>query len=183
MRTAIQGAVLALLILCSRASHSERLTLSTEIGGATASGSLFPRETAVSSAFCLGYESRSWAAELSLGTLMWMHPEPRAENLVRSARVLHYWELHRGRNAGGSWFIDAGGGMGALTLRQGQIEGRGILLASALRITLLADTIPRLLARLDLRGDVADIQASLPGKQRSGRAASIRGAFVAGLRF
>jgi hypothetical protein len=114
---------------------------------------------------------------------MWTNGEAGGENLMLSARILHFWPLQKWRLPKGDVIADTGAGVGALHFRQDEANGMGGLLASALRFTLLADELPHLIGRFEIRGELASMGATLGDKHRSAITTSIRGAFVSGFRF
>ena len=183
MTRIIQIVIVFFVASMTSEAQSDSITLSEEAGAARASGDLFPAGTALSSGFYLGYERGSVAADLSLGTLMWTNGEAGGENLMLSARILHFWRLQKWRLPRGVAIADTGAGVGAIHFRQENAKGMGGLLASALRLTLMADEFPHLIARFEVRGELASMGAPLGDKHRSAVTTSIRAALVSGVRF
>ena len=179
----IQIAIVLFVTVPTAELRADSITLSEEIGAARASGHLFPEGTALSSGFYLGYERKNVAVDVSLGTLMWTNGEEGGENLVVSARILHFWQLQKWRLPKGILIADTGAGVGAVRFWQDQAKGLGGLVASALRLTILADELPHLIARFEIRGEVVSMGATLGDKYRGGVTTSIRAALVSGIRF
>ncbi len=183
MTRIIPIAIVVLAASITAEARADSITLSEEIGAARASGELFPEGTALSSGFYLGYERSGVAADVSIGTIIWTNDAVGAQNLVLGARVLKFWKLGEWRLPRGDVIADTGAGVGAIHFRQDQANGLGGLLASAFRLTLLVDEMPHLIARFEIRGEVASLGATLGDKYRGGITTSVRAALVSGVRF